>query len=177
MSAIKREIVAAVMQLLDEKGESFVQTHDIDVVVCAMIDWLQGTRRGLEFMSFCMELDSIRGDNSKKYSLREGHTRLTTDIKPENIIFLRGCIIGGDPVPVSLVEITEREEISCECCGAIVICAVAVGGKLEKLCTKCIKGSEEYAMSCTPEVDCDECSYERCEWHPSNTRTLLDYHG
>lgn len=174
MEVIKQppgEIVKTVMQMLESRGIIIPPDH-IDMTIAMMCHWLEKEKRGKEYMAYLQQLDIVKGKSEKIYKLRDGYGRLTGEIDPENIIFLRGCLIKGEPVPVSLVEIHERETHACESCMSNTVCTKVVkssySDQLERLCSRCMEGDEDLSLRGQVSLKCEDCSYSDCNWHPSN---------
>jgi hypothetical protein len=165
------EIVHEVMKRIDQLN-CYVPTEDIELVVAAMSDWLQHSKRGLEYMAHLLQLDSIGGRHDQKYTLRDGFGKLTKDLKPETIFFLRGCVVENETIPVSQVMIEDKDDEYCEECGSQSVCLTTIPDHMNEnplcLCTYCIKGSEEYSMCYSPKLDCEVCTFGSCQWHPVN---------
>jgi len=156
------------MQNLESRGV-IIPTDYIDMVVGVMCHWLSSERRGHEYMAYLQQLDSVKGKSEKVYKLREGMSRLTSEINPENIIFLRGCLVNGEPVPISQIEINDREVEYCDCCGSQTICASEIEteySKKETFCSHCARCSEDSSLKDKIELKCEECTYTACNWHP-----------
>ena len=164
------EIVAAIMQILESRGVIIPPEH-IDMTTAAMCHWLETEKRGHEYMSHLQQLDVVGGRNEKVYKLRDGFGRLTRELEPESILFLRGCLVKGEPVPVSLIEITDREIECCDSCGSYTICTKTVEtsyNKTETLCSNCLGGSGDLSLKDQVTHECENCSYTDCNWNPVN---------
>lgn len=163
------EIVKAVSNLLDERNV-IIPLDNVEVVSAAFSHWLEHTPRGQEYMAYLLQLDAVPGRSEKNYNEKDGYGRLTKEIKPESIIFVRGCIINGESYPISQVEITERERVQCESCGSFTICVEDVDTPYGKrnLCAHCSSCDENSGVKESSDHSCEDCTYSGCSWHPVN---------
>lgn len=123
-------------------------------------------------MAHVQQLDGVEGKNEKVYKLRDGFGRLTKEVEPESIIFLRGCLIDGESVPISSLDISDREREYCESCGGQVVCAQLIkthhSESLETQCSHCMASGEDSNVRDKVKIDCGDCSYFACSWNPAN---------
>ncbi len=164
------EIVNDISNILEERGV-FIPNENVEITTAALCHWLTSSRRGQEYMAYLMQLDSVPGRNEKNYLEKDGFGRLTKEIKPENIIFLRGCIVNGETYPINQIEISDREKESCESCNCSTVCVQSIQvdyGPPVKLCSHCAKADENLEIRDSIEVSCDTCTDNNCSWHPVN---------
>jgi len=142
------------------------------MVTAALCHWLKNNQSGHEYMAHLQQLDSVSGRNERVYKLRDGFGRLTKEINPERIFFLRGCIVEGEAVPLSMIEVMDKETDSCESCGSKTVCTTNIriphNDTLETLCSNCISSGENLSLRDQVKVKCEDCTYMECNWHPIN---------
>ena len=164
------EVTREITSLLISKNVN-MYTEDVELVVAAMSHWLEHNKRGQEFMAHLLQLDARKGKTESIYQARDGKGRLT-EIEPERIVFLRGCLINGEPYPVSYLDIKKRVLLECDSCGSQVVCSKNVVdeyGEILDLCSRCMQASEHQKIRDVVEIDCSsECTYSHCNWHPVN---------
>ena len=163
------EILKSINLLLEERGV-FVSPDSVEVVVAATSHWLEKSRRGQEYMAYLLQLDAVPGRNENKYLEKDGYGRLTKEIKPESIVFLRGCIVDGKPHPVSQIDISDREVESCDGCGCRTVCTELVETPYgeKRYCSHCAAAEEDPRVRDAIDLKCDVCTYGGCSWHPTN---------
>jgi len=120
-------------------------------------------------MIHIMGLDMYRGKSEKQYLISNGFNQLTEEVKPENIVFLQGCVANGKSVLLGKVESKSRETVSCSSCGARTICSKQVEGN--ETCSYCIAGSDDQKIRDQQELSCDQCTFLGCSWHDANMDT------
>jgi hypothetical protein len=161
----------AMIDMFESRG-IYIPIEHIDMVVGCMCHWLEHDRHGQDYMAYLQGLDVIHGRHEEVYKLRDGFGRLTKEIDPEKIVFLRGCLVEGEPVPASLIEISDREIEYCESCGSRTVCTATLRSShtdnLETLCSHCISSSGDFTLKDQTSVSCEDCTYTDCNWHPVN---------
>ena len=164
-----KEVVTYVNSLLLERG-IHIPYGNIDISVAAMCHWLTETRRGQEYMAYILKLDTSQGRHENEYLEKDKYTHLTKEIKPDNIIFLRGCIVDGKAYPASQIEINKRESESCESCGCSTVCIKEIETHYgtKKLCSHCSSSDEVLEVRNSCDLTCEECTFSGCSWHPVN---------
>lgn len=163
------EIVKAIVQILDEK-DIFIPTENIEMVTAVFSHWLSTSQRGSEYMAYLLKLDAVGGRHEQSYTLRDNFGRLTEELDPESIYFLRGCLVKNESVPVSQIEIKERERKTCEGCGSSTVCTVDVDttDTQATLCSYCISSNESQEVRDSCRIECEACTYIHCNWHQTN---------
>jgi len=167
------DVVRGVQQLL-EKHNININYLDIDVVVGAMSHILKTERRGIEYMAELLNLDITTGLNEKQYFQKDNFGRLTREINPESIIFLKGCLVDGTPhCPISEIEIRDRDRECCDSCGVYAFCVQETETDYGKafLCSRCTTGNKYNAYQESNLLECNDCTNGECTWHPSNADT------
>lgn len=163
------EIVRSVQHILEEHG-AYVPHGDVDVTVASMCHWLATSKRGQEYMFHILKLDNVPGRNENKYLEKDCFGRLTSEVNPDSIIFLRGCIVNGESYPITQIEIAERDRELCESCSTHTVCIKNTETSYGKanICSHCAKADEDIRVRESFDLDCESCTYADCSWHPAN---------
>jgi hypothetical protein len=163
------EVVNAVFSIL-EQHKIYIPRDHIDMTIACMSSWLENTKRGHEYMAHLLQMNAQRGSHAKQYFLKDGFGRLTDELEPENIVFLSGCTYKGEAIPLSLVQVNDREYMYCDCCGSRIICGQDVESREGKhlTCSSCLAQSGEQDLRDMVKLNCSSCNFTRCSWNPQH---------
>jgi Zn finger protein HypA/HybF involved in hydrogenase expression len=177
MNEIKRppkKIISAVFDILESHGVHIPESN-VELTLAVTLFYLENYHSGNEELARLLKLMPVQARHDKTYKIRDKFTALTREIKPENIVFLQGVVCDGEAIPVDSLVVEDKPTATCDSCGATVICENFYLGDL--LCSHCASKQEDLNVRNNIELDCDSCTYERCNWHPSNqVDTMLETH-
>lgn len=167
-----REVLNSVIDILED-SEIYLDQKTVELSIAAMCQWLETENRGHEFMSHILKLQHVTGTHDKRYLIRDQNTALTRELKPENIIFLQGCVHKGEVLPAGQIEVFERDSNRCESCGASTICGQEVSN--QNLCSHCLSCSDEQSTRDLVELNCTNCTFQKCSWNSAYRRTACRF--
>ena len=164
-----RKILSAVFDILEEK-EIFLEESSVEITLAVVLHYLEAYPSGNEELANLLKLVPSNARTDKRYVISDNYGALTKEVKAEKIIFLEGCIVDGEAVDPKHVKIYEAHTDNCESCGARVVCSEIFEGN--EFCSHCLALSESQKARDTATMNCNECSYDRCAWHPSKEAEL-----
>lgn len=141
--------------------------HDIvEMVSASMIDWLENTKEGLDYMSYLQRMDVNPASTHYTYYLKNLNGKRIEKIDAKDIEYRTCCIANGTPLSYRQLEMVERDSFTCSSCGATMNCM----SKDWELCSHCLEHSPDTDQ--VNDVSCDRCSSVRCSWHPDNQKEM-----
>ena len=143
----------------------------VEATIAAMARWMHTTQRGAATVAGIMGFEAVHGSDDKEYVWYPDSGPREVPVKPENVLFVRGVMVNNIPTSMARLEIRDKAEDNCECCGIIGPCTKQVlepsAQGLSRLCNSCIRGHEHPRIleEGDPEM-CGRCPRERCSNHP-----------
>lgn len=171
MMRAPKEVLNNVIDVLEENN-ILLDQKSVELSISAMSHWLTSTQRGQEYMAHLLNLQHVTGTHDKRYLLRDQFTALTRELKPENLIFLQGCVHKGEVIPVPLLEIYDRAPTNCSSCGASIICS---DDSDSSTCSHCLSCSDDQKDRDLVELNCENCTFLKCSWNPAYRKTALGF--
>ena len=136
----------------------------VEMVTASMIDWLENTKEGLDYMSYLQRMDVNPASTHYTYYLKSLNGMRVEKIDAVDIEYRTCCIANGNPISHRQLEMVERESFTCSSCGATMNCM----SKDWELCSHCLEHTPESNQE--NEIGCDRCSSIACSWHPDNQK-------
>lgn len=173
----------------------------IEATLAATFKWLQTTEDGLACAARLFHFEFERGMDNRQYELTyyekcqsqdfcmnpdhcmpEGTTRRTRclrelqpivkPVKSSDVYFYRGCILEGEPVPLSAVTFEEKPKEKCAGagCGITSHCLIKVkdaySGTIYQ-CNHCVTHSDSWQVRSEGDPSkCETCNVLKCTHHP-----------
>jgi len=147
-------------------------------IVAASLKWLTGSQEGVEDNLARLQLECFRGSSEKSYFVTDENETFSTEVKPEDVTFVRGAIANGSPIPLKRLSISEKERAQCDDCGIVSHCLVDVRDpstdKIKSLCNNCVTYNDHPRIKDLGGRDkCERCSVLNCAHHPHKQKQLL----
>lgn len=145
-----------------------------EAIVAATVKWLTNTREGVEDALSMFNIEYARGSSEKEYFVTDENETRSTEIPPDDVLFIRGIIAKGFPISPKRLSISVRDLNQCEDCGVSAHCLVDVRcpgtDKIRNLCNKCVTYHENPRVQDLGSKDrCYRCSVSSCPNHPHKT--------
>jgi len=141
-------------------------------IVAATRKWIAETGDGAQDAAGLLGLEWFPGDPSNEYKVLSHFNAPDKVVKPENVLFFRGVMVGGGAIPFSTLRISKRGSESCDSCGIIQYCVKTTRDpaldRLTSLCNTCMVGHESFVVKDQGDPTlCARCAEESCSYHPS----------
>lgn len=169
-----KEIMGNIFSILEDYEIYLPEAH-VEMTTAVVLHFLKYYHKGNEELSELLKLSVSNARHDKEYIISDKNTALTRKLKPENIKFLHGCIIEGDPFDLDDVVIKDKTTTLCECCGTRTICSQDQEYKDSLFCTYCLERQGELDAQDSIKVDCEDCSFTGCAWNPMNQELEKHY--
>ena len=169
-----RELMSNIFSIFEEH-EIYIPESHIEMTTAVVLHFIKNYDVGNQYLSELLRLNIDNARHDKEYIIRDENTALTRKVKPENIKFLRGCIVEGMPYNLEDIVVKEKSTSLCECCGTRTICSQDQVYKDSLFCTYCLERQGELDSQDAITVECESCSYLGCVWNPANQEMEKHY--
>ena len=169
-----KALLSTIFSILEDHDVHIPQQH-VEMTTAVLMHYLKNYDSGNEYISEFLDLKPVKARHDKEYIIRDQNTALTRKVKPENIKFLHGCVVDGQALSMDYLIVQDKTTDTCECCGARNICAKEYNDT--SLCSNCLSRQEDLNARDLVEIDCLDCTYESCSWHPSSLNKTEKQYG
>ena len=138
----------------------------IEMVTASMINWLEESKEGLDFMSYLQRMDVEPAESDMDFFITDIRGFPLEKIPSDQIEFRKSVIVRGEPMSQKQLVSRLRDKHECSSCGQTLPCVDRAIG----LCSNCA-GYDELGMDEVSDIKCDRCTINTCSWHPSRKVT------
>jgi hypothetical protein len=140
-------------------------------IAAACLKWLTSSGEGIQDNLSRLQLAYYQGDSEKAYFVTDEYETVSNEVASEDVMFVRGVVVGGIPIPFERLSISDKDRLQCDDCGVVAHCLVDVRDprtdKIRNLCNNCVTFHDNPRVQDRGGRDkCERCTLINCTHHP-----------